>query len=505
MSVMQHIRCMPGRRWLPLLAAAAIAVATCAASRADAAGSDENVVMQWSRAALQAVRETQVGPPIVARSLAIAHTCMYDAWTAYDDVAVPTRRAAAARRPLKERTAANKSKAVSFAAYRCLSDQFPSQIPAFKLLMALWDCDPADTSTDPATPAGVGNTAAQAVLAFRWHDGANQLGDLHPGAYSDYTGYAPVNAVDSVVEPSRWQPLRVPNGRGGFTVQSFMTPHWWTVTPFALTASDQFRPGPPASFPAEKARYIDQAKQLVAYSANLTDEQKMIAEYWGDGPSSETPPGHWYMFGRMVSERDHHSLDDDVMMFFALSNALFDAGIAAWDAKRYYDSVRPITAIRFLMRDDTIAAWGGPIIGTIEIPGANWEPYPIAALTPPFPEYVSGHSTFSAAAAEVLRRFTGSDVFGGSAVFRAGTSRVEPGHCPEFDTKLTWATFSDAADQAGISRRYAGIHFADGDLEGRKVGRNVGGAVWDKASALFHRQPAVAKIKHGADQQQASR
>jgi hypothetical protein len=493
---------MSRRGWLRLAVAAVAVVAV--AGRADAAGSDENVVVQWGKAALQAVRDTQAGPPVAARSLAITHTCMYDAWTAYDDAAVATRRSAAARRPAKERTPANKSEAVSFAAYRCLSDQFPSQAPAFKLLMTLWGYDPGKSSTDPATPAGVGNMAAQAVLAFRWHDGANQLGDLNPGAYSDYTSYAPVNAPDSVVEPGRWQPLRVPDGRGGFVAQKFMVPHWGMVTPFALSAGHQFRPGPPASFPADKKRYVDQAKQLVAYSAHLTDEQKMIAEYWADGPASETPPGHWYRFGQMVSARDRHTLDDDVMMFFALTNSLFDASIAAWDAKRYYDSVRPITAVRFLMRDETIAAWGGPIIGTIELPGAHWEPYPIAALTPPFPEYVSGHSTFSAAAAEVLQQFTGSDVFGGSTVFRAGSSRVEPGHCPMFDTKLTWATFSDAAEQAGLSRRYAGIHFADGDLEGRKLGRNVGSAVWEKASELFRRQPATPVAKRGAEQQQAS-
>src|SRR5689334_1494831 len=116
---MQQTRCTSCRRWLPLLAAAAVAVFV-AAGRADAAGSDENVVLQWNSAALQAVRDTQVGPPIVARSLAIAHTCMYDAWTAYDDVAVPTRHAAIGRRPVKERTPTNQGKAVSFAAYRCL-------------------------------------------------------------------------------------------------------------------------------------------------------------------------------------------------------------------------------------------------------------------------------------------------------------------------------------------------------------------------------------------------
>jgi hypothetical protein len=94
--------------------------------------------------------------------------------------------------------------------------------------------------------------------------------------------------------------------------------------------------------------------------------------------------------------------------------------------------------------------------------------------TPPFPEYVSGHSAFSAAAAEVLRIMTGSDNFGYAATIRAGTSVIEPGSTPRTDLQFNWPTFSAAADEAGISRRYGGIHFESGDLQGRAVGRAVG-------------------------------
>ena len=88
--------------------------------------------------------------------------------------------------------------------------------------------------------------------------------------------------------------------------------------------------------------YQEQAEELIAISAGLTDQQKVIAEYWSDGTNSEQPPGHWALFAQWVSDRDHRRLDDDVKMFFVLSNAIFDAGIAAWDAKRTYDSVRPV-------------------------------------------------------------------------------------------------------------------------------------------------------------------
>jgi hypothetical protein len=120
--------------------------------------------------------------------------------------------------------------------------------------------------------------------------------------------------------------------------------------------------------------------------------------------------------------------------------------------------------------------------------GDDWQPYQVeTVVTPAFAEYVSGHSTFSAAAAEVLKRFTGSDWFGYKVVIAAGSSRIEPGAVPAADMTLYWPTFSAAADQAGISRRYGGIHFADGDVRGREVGRAVGLQAWTKARSYFNR------------------
>ena len=107
-------------------------------------------------------------------------------------------------------------------------------------------------------------------------------------------------------------------------------------------------------------------------------------------------------------------------------------------------------------------------------------------MTPAFPEYLSGHSTFSAASAEVLKAFTGSDAFGNSVVVPAGSSRIEPRQTPAQSVVLSWPTFSDAADQAGLSRRYGGIHFERGDLAGRAVGRQVGARVWEKSLTFFN-------------------
>jgi hypothetical protein len=230
---------------------------------------------------------------------------------------------------------------------------------------------------------------------------------------------------------------------------------------------------------------------LLDLSADLTDEHKMIAEYWADGPHSELPPGHWNLFAQFVSRRDHHGpnadgLERDVKLFFALTNAASDAACCAWDNKRAFNSVRPITAIRTLFRGQPIRAWGGPYQGTKLIDGASWFPYqPSTFPTPPFPEYSSGHSSFSAAGAEILKLFTHGDRFGGSVTLRAGSSSVEPGTVPANDLTLSWASFSDAANQAGISRRYGGIHFEQGDLDARATGRLAAQLAWKKAQEYW--------------------
>jgi hypothetical protein len=358
--------------------------------------------------------------------------------------------------------------------------------------------DPGDVSTDTSTPTGIGNLAARAILDVRHRDGANQLGD-EPGGipgvpYADYTGYRPTNdPMDlrapfdpaTVHDPSSWQPLRYVDANGNPVSPGFVGAHWQRVTPFAVQPGSLRSSTGPARYGS--AEYRAQARELLDVSAGLTDEQKMTAEYWADGPHSALPPGHWNLFAQLVARRDRHGghghrLDGDVKLFFALTSAIFDAGCCAWDNKCAFASVRPITAIRYLFRGRRVRAWAGPYQGTRWIDGSAWLPYqPATFPTPPFPEYSSGHSTFSAAGAEILGLFTGSERFGGSTTLPAGSSRIEPGAVPRGDVTLSWTTFSDAADQAGISRRYGGIHFEQGDLDGRAVGRAVARIAWRKA------------------------
>jgi len=441
----------------------------------------DNPALAWNQAALEAVRQARTGPPIVARALHVLHASMYDAWAVHDEVAAGYRLGDLARRPGAGRTPEARREAVSFAAHRALSDLFPSEATRFAKLMSDLGYDP-DAPGPAGSPGAMGVQAARAVLASRHGDGANQLGDMGPeprglaAAYADWTGYWPANDLMRLADPNRWQPLLTPDGLG----QRFLAPHWGLVAPFALRTGWELRPGGPRRHPGRS--FLLQAEEVLADSAGLTDEHKAIAEYWADGPSSETPPGHWCLLARQVSVRDGHGLDEDVRLYFALGAALLDASIACWDAKRTYDSVRPVTAIHFLFAGQQVSAWGGPGQGTRRIPGERWQPY---LATPPFGEYPSGHSTFSAAAATVLAGFTGSDRFGAGVTVPAGRSRIEPGTTPAADVVLSWPTFGAAAEQAGRSRRYGGIHFVDGDLSGRVLGAAVGARAWEMASLLF--------------------
>lgn len=473
------------------------------ARAAQLVSAQDSVVVQWNNALLAGVRASTLGPPMVSRALAIAHTCIYDAWSAYDGRAVGTVLGGSLRRPAAERTVANVSQAVSFAAYRAAVDLFPgSRASVFDPMMSSLGYDPTDISADTSTPTGIGNVSAQAVISARHHDGANQLGDYPGGTpgvpYSDYTGYVPANqpmdlrgAFDpsTVHDPNAWQPLWYLDAHGNLVKQSFLGAQWENVITFALKHNQIAAPAPPARYGS--AAYQAQADELITISAGLTDEQKMIAEYWNDGPHTDTPPGHWCVHAQFVASRDQHGaglagIEADTKLFFALTNAVFDAGWAAWTLKRTYNSERPITAIRVLFNGKIISAWGGPHRGTQQIDGGAWLPYQLSTFpTPPFPQFISAHSAFSAAAAGILRRFTASDVFGNSVTFAPGTSMIEPGTVPARPITLTWPTFTFAANEAGISRRYGGIHFAEGDFTGRLLGAIAAESAWTAATGYW--------------------
>ena len=185
-------------------------------------------------------------------------------------------------------------------------------------------------------------------------------------------------------------------------------------------------------------------------STERTAEQTLIARFWADGAGTATPPGHWNQIADDVARQRDTDLVQNARLFALLNIALADAGIASWDAKYYYGFWRPITAIREAGADGN----------ALTMPETDWSPL---LATPPFPSYTSGHSTFSGAASEVLSFF-----FGPEHRVHHSTDDL-PGVVRSFDS------FSEAAEEAGMSRIYGGIHFGfdnrDGLAQGRAVGR----------------------------------
>jgi hypothetical protein len=452
--------------------------------------SDKNsttLTLQWNQLTLDAIKYSKTSPPLAARALAMVHTAMYDAWSVYNECAISTNTALYLKiLDDKNCTNDNKRKAFSYAAYRVLMELFWLALPPqhknkFRDFMCELSYNPDDTLMDITTPQGVGNLAARMVIEYRSGDGANAYGTLHMPAWSDYTVYKPVNTWDKLNDVNYWQPLRKEGPPGEFTTQNFLVPHWGLLKPFSLTYNWQFRPEPP--YRKHLAQFKEQAKEVVAISAALTDKQKAIAEYWADGPGTYTPPGHWCEITQFVATNKKYGNSDCIKLFFALCNGFLDSSIACWECKHQYNSVRPITAVRELYQGKDIQAWGGPHKGTQTIKGENWQPY---IATPPFAEHVSGHSTFSRSAAVILQCFTGSDDFGGCTVIEKGCSEIEKGTTPKQDITLEWPTFSDAAEEAGLSRIYGGIHFNRGNQDGQKLGENIGKCVWEKALFYFN-------------------
>lgn len=463
-----------------------------------------NIIIEWNNILLEAVRSIgklpstspdigRGGPPQVARSISIVYTSIYDAWSAYDSVANPVHRTTP-RKPAAQHNEANRRKAISQAAYRALIDQFPPQIfdATFKstyesMLTKQLAKDGIVIPGPTPAPVDVGNQAADDVLGFRHNDNSNQA-----GLYADTTGYVPANKAmpaplaaspDAIGFPGRWQALTYLSSAHEAKTPKFICPHWKLVKPFSLASGDQFRPTTAPQSPLSQG-FLDQAKHVIDVQANLTLEQKVIAEYWADGPNSELPPGHWTEFAAFVAERDGLDTNQSVKLFFALSNAIFDASIATWDAKVAFDYVRPITAIRHLFRGKKILAWGGPGLGTQEILGEAWKPFQSATFpTPPFAEFTSGHSGFSMAAATVLKIFTGSDQFG--FFYSQDTPLKADPTEPVTGTILHWPTFTAAALEAGESRIYGGIHFYEGNVVGLDIGEKVGLSAYAKAQDLW--------------------
>jgi hypothetical protein len=579
------------------------------------AAAGPSVARVWNEELLAAIRIDIPNPPVHARNLFHLSVVMYDAWAAYDPVAVGCLYRG---KHTAVDVATARREAISYAAYRMLWQRYAlsrngrKTQAALDVRLAALGYDKANRSDDGLTPASVGNAVFATLARFAMEDGARQ--DF---AYADYPtnsgGYVsanlplPLNQSGTfAVDVNRWQPLAVVGARTQNdiptdAVQRFLGVQWKWVRPFALTRTDPdlpwIDPGPPpclgtatdAQFRADVVDVIRRASELTPddgvmldispgsfgnntlgtndrkghplnpatskpYVPNVVkrgDFARVLAEFWADGPHSETPPGHW---NTLANEAGDHpdfvrriggtgpvldSLEWDVKLYFAMNAALHDAACAAWSLKRHYDGWRPITAVRYMGQlgqssDRNAPAYhpnGLPLVpelieqataetskaggrhqgfpaGTVLIrswPGqprdptnqysgvfwirpANWVPYQRRTfVSPAFPGYISGHSTFSRAAAEVLTAMTGSPFFpGGLGTFTAPANKFltfEKG--PTTDIQLQWGTYYDAADQAGMSRIWGGIHPPIDDFTGRRTGAEVGRRAWALARQHF--------------------
>ena len=448
---------------------------------AEALGKD-NIAYKWGKMALIATANNtdkfRPRPTVTSRFLGLTFVAVFDAWSRYDENAIPVYLQNVSKRPLEEQTIKNKEIAISYAAYGALCEYYYSDKELFSAYMVELGFDPNNKSLDPKTPEGIGNLAAKAVIEARKGDGSNQYGEekgSNGEPFFNYVGYEPINSADEMVDVNHWQPKYFSDGNGGQFAPNCLTPFWDKVKPVGLKSGNQFRPSPPPLIGSEQLR--KEVEEVVTLQANLTNEQKALVEFMRDGPKSVQQAGHWLKFAQDVSRRDNHTLDQDVKMYFLNQVTAMDCFIACWDSKMVYDYARPYALVHYYYKDKTIKAWGGPGKGIVEMQGQQWKPYsPDTFLCPPFPSYVSGHSTISGGCAEALKLWTGSDTFGESVELIPG-AMTEPNNLGKKVT-LNFPTFTETANMAGISRVMGGYHIQVDNVEGLKLGRNVAHEVW---------------------------
>ncbi|WP_231757960.1 vanadium-dependent haloperoxidase [Microbulbifer elongatus] len=360
--------------------------------------------------------------------------------------------------------------ALLYASYRVLNTLLPLQHTTWRAMLEVQGLDPDDNSTDLTTPIGIGNAAGMAVAEGRLRDGMNQVGDetrsgplraANPMPYMDYTGYQPINTAYTLFNPSRWQPDIQRKGMGLYKIQQFVTPQYAFTEPYSYKSPRRYRALPPiASFHWNFAAYKQQADEVLVASANLTDEQKLMAELFDNKIESL---GFSAGFAALSQEL---SLMEFIHFDFLTNMAAHDAGIFVWQEKRRYDAVRPFSAIQYIYGKQPVTAWGGPGQGTQSIPANTWKSYLEEA---DHPEYPSASTCFCTAHAQSARQYLGSDALNWSVPYTAGSSRIEPGVTPASDMTLEFPTWTSLEENCGQSRVWAGVHFQAAVDEGRRI------------------------------------
>ena len=304
----------------------------------------------------------------------------------------------------------------------------------------------------------------------------NRRYNLSP--YADYTGFRPVNTAYRLYNPSKWQPSITTTGFGTFSVQQFVTPQYARTLPYSYDSPKQFRaPRPVNSNYWNRTGYKNQADQVLEASANMTDQQKMVAELFDN---KITSLGFSALFSSVVNGL---SLEEFVQYDFLTIMAAFDTGIPIWQEKTRWNAVRPFSAIAKIYGREEVTAWGGPFQGTVDdIPGNEWQSYlPVAN----HPEYPSASASFCWAHAKVSRLYFGTDDLNWTFPVPAGSSVIEPGHTPQSDIVISFPTWTDFAERCGQSRFWSGVHFPDSIPAGQAIADQVADRAWEFFQSLM--------------------
>jgi Ca2+-binding RTX toxin-like protein len=405
-----------------------------------------------------------------------------------------------------------------------------------QLQSTLSTISPAQTALFNGIDQQISQTVAAKVLASFQNDGSSlTFAPLQNPITLNAPAYVPVNSgPNNVTLIDQWTPEYSVNSNPATPLQVYLTPTWGDVQYYlfptsginALTAqagaaeaflldpNDTYNlqlgliyddgQGPGVAIGPDQIGktinpgFINQANEVVAFNRQLTDPEgnnyKGIAQFWENGGGTAFPPGTWMKFGQYASLDHNNSLGDDAKLFFGLGASVYTASIAAWDLKLQENSARPIRVIRDLSRfglmedvdnDPTNGSQFQAYVrgqGLQTINGTDWETYQTPGpYSPPFPELVSGHSTFSAAAADFLTNFYGSGEFGGKVDFNLSFP-YDPANQA---VSLAWDTWKGAAEEAGFSRLWGGIHFLDGNIEGQNLGAAIGSQLYGQLTNLW--------------------
>jgi hypothetical protein len=391
----------------------------------------DNAVLYWNQQVLDATRLSRNPPPIASHNMATYHAAIFDAvdginrnWKPW---LVQETAPAGADMDVAIASAAN---TVLNALWGQATNPRNFEVAYQKALATIPDGQP---KTD-----GIawGRHVAEQILAKRAASGYNKP---IPGKYSSE-------------EPGKWR--ETPPG-----FRPPVLPFWGHVSPFMMTSPDQFRAPPPPALDskqyAEETAYV--AKVGARDGAERTEYETFSTAFWSDDLGTATPPGHWNVIAQDFARRRNLSVAECARLFALLNFAEADAAISCWDTKFFYRTWRPETAIREL----------GPQSNPSAAPNPDFIPL---MVSPAFPSYTSGHSTFSAAASRLLERYFGTD----DLEFTV-TSDGLPG------AVRTFKKLSAARDEIGMSRVWAGIHFMSDNLEGQKAGLKVADWVFENA------------------------